>query len=51
MSEAAIETVWKTNRRARADQLPISNNLVALVALVMPDLSESQRETLKNLIV
>ena len=41
--EAAIETVWRVNRRARVDQFPISDNLSALMALVMADLSESQR--------
>ena len=48
--EAAIETVWRVQRRARVDQFPISDNLSALMALVMADLSESQRETLMNLI-
>ena len=50
MRQAAIETVWRVNRRARIDQFPISDNLSALMALVMADLSESQRETLMNLI-
>ena len=48
--QAAIETVWRVNRRARVDQFPISDNLSALMALVMADLSEAQRETLMNLI-
>ena len=38
------------SRRARIDQFPISDNLSALMALVMADLNESQRETLTNLI-
>ena len=50
MSDAALETVWRTDRRARVDQFPISNNLSALMGLVMADLCESQRETLMNLI-
>ena len=50
MRQAAIETVWRVNRRARVNQFPISDNLSALMALVMADLSESQRETLMNLI-
>ena len=50
MREAAIEAVWRVNRRARVDQFPISDNLSALMALVIADLSESQRETLMNLI-
>ena len=50
MREAAIETVWTVDRRARVHQFLISNNLGALMALVMTDLSESQRETLMNLI-
>ena len=50
MREAAIEAVWRVQRRARIDQFPISDNLSALMALVMADLSESQRETLMNLI-
>ena len=50
MRQAAIETVWRANRRARVDQFPISDNLSALTALVMADLSEAQRETLMNLI-
>ena len=44
MRQAAIETVWRVNRRARVDQFPISDNLSALVALVMAVLSEAQRE-------
>ena len=50
MREAAVETVWRVRRRARANQFPISDNLSALMALVMADLSETQRETLMNLI-
>ena len=50
MRHSAIEHVWRVQRRARADQFPISDNLSALMALVMADLSESQRETLMNLI-
>ena len=50
MRHSAIETVWRVQRRARANQFPISDNLSALMALVMADLSESQRETLMNLI-
>ena len=50
MRQAAIETVWRVNRRARINQFPISDNLWALMALVMADMSESQRETLMNLI-
>ena len=41
MNEATLETVWRTDRRARFDQFLISNNLYALMALVMADLSES----------
>ena len=44
MREAAVETVWRTRRRGRVNQFPISDNLSALMALVMTDLSESQRE-------
>ena len=50
MTQAAIETVWRAARRVRINQFPISDNLSALTALVMADLSESQRETLTNLI-
>ena len=50
MTKAAIETVWRTRRRGRINQFPISDNLSALMVLVMADLSESQRETLMNLI-
>ena len=50
MTEASVETVWRVHRRARVAQFPISDNLAALMALVMADLSESQRETLTNLI-
>ena len=50
MRHSAIETVWRVQRRARVNQLPISDNLSALMALVMADLSETQRETLMNLI-
>ena len=50
MTEAAVETVWRVHRRARVGQFPITDNLAALMALVMADLSESQRETLMNLI-
>ena len=50
MRHSAIEHVWRVQRRGRADQFPISDNLSALMALVMADLSESQRETLMNLI-
>ena len=51
MRQAAIEAVWRVNRRARNSQFPISDNLSALMALVMADLSEAQRETLMNLIL
>ena len=50
MRHSAIEYVWRVQRRGRADQFPISDNLSALMALVMADLSEAQRETLMNLI-
>ena len=50
MRQAAIETVWRVARRPRIDQFPISDNLSALMALIMADLNESQRETLMNLI-
>ena len=50
MRQAAIETVWRVARRARIPQFPISDNLSASIALVMADLSESQRETPMNLI-
>ena len=50
MRHSAIERVWRVQRRARANQFPISDNLSALMALVKADLSESQRETLMNLI-
>ena len=50
MSEAASETAWRTNRRARIDHFPNSNNLAALMALLMADLSESQSETLMTFI-
>ena len=50
MRHSAIEHVWRVHRRARANQFPISDNLSALMALVMADLSEAQRETLMNLI-
>ena len=50
MVDAAVEPVWRTNRRGRANLLPISENLPMLMALAMVDLSESQRETLVNLI-
>ena len=50
MNEAALETAWGTDKRAKVDQCTISNNLSALMALVMPCPSESQRETLMNLI-
>ena len=50
MTQAAVETVWRTRRRGRVNLLPISDNVSALMALVMADLSESQRETLMNLI-
>ena len=46
MTEAAVETAWRTARKARVSQFPISNNLAALMALVMADLSESQSGTL-----
>ena len=51
MNEAAVETVWRGARRARSGLFPTSDNLAALMALVMADLSESQRETLMNLIL
>ena len=41
MRQSAIESVWRVQRRARIDQFPISDNLSALMALVMADLSES----------
>ena len=41
MREAATEVVWRVQRRARVDQFPISDNLSAVMALVMADLSES----------
>ena len=50
MRQSAIENVWRTQRRGRVNLFPISDNLSALMALVMADLSESQRETLMNLI-
>ena len=50
MRHSAIESVWRVQRRGRVDQFPISDNLSALMALVMADLSEAQRETLMNLI-
>ena len=50
MRHSAIEHVWRAQRRARANLFPISDNLSALMALVMADLSESQRETLMSLI-
>ena len=50
MREAAVEAAWRVDRRARVNLLPISNSLAALMALVMEDLSESQRETFMNLI-
>ena len=50
MRQSAIESVWRTQRRGRVNLFPISDNLSALMALVMADLSESQRETLMNLI-
>ena len=50
MRQSAIESVWRVNTRAKIDQFPISDNISALMALVMADLSESQRETLTNLI-
>ena len=50
MNEAAMETVWRGTRRARIGLFPTSDNLAALVALVMADLSESQPDTLMNLI-
>ena len=50
MRHSAIEHVWRVQRRARANLFPISDNLSALMALVTADLSESQRETLMNLI-
>ena len=48
--EAAIETAWRADRRARVHLFPMSNHLAALMALVMAGLSESQREILMNLI-
>ena len=45
MRQVAIEAVWRMNRRARIDQFPISDNLSALMALAMADLSEAQRDT------
>ena len=50
MTEAVVETVRRVHRRALVGQFPITDNLAALKALVMADLSESQRETLMNLI-
>ena len=51
MTEAAVETVWRVQRRAQFGQFPITDNLAARTALVVADLSESQRETLMNLIL
>ena len=48
--EAARETTWRRHRRARAGLFPITDNLAALMALVMADLSQSQREILLSLI-
>ena len=50
MRHSAIEHVWRVQRRGRVGQFPISDNLSALMALVMADLSSAQRETLMNLI-
>ena len=41
---------WRRHRRARADLFLITDNLAVLRALVVADLSESQSETLMNLI-
>ena len=49
MREPAIETVWRVQRRARVDQFPISDNLSALMALVMADLSESRLPNVQEL--
>ena len=46
MTEDAIEARVRVNRRARVDLFPTPNNLAALMALVLADLSEPQRETL-----
>ena len=52
MREAAIESVWRRHRRARVALFAITENLAAVSALVMADLSDSQslREALMNLI-
>ena len=51
MTEAAIETVWRVNRRARVHLWCTCPTILQLsMALVVADLSESQRETLVNLI-
>ena len=50
MRQTAIETVWRAARRAKIAAFPISDNFSALMALVMADQNESQRETLVNLI-
>ena len=50
MRQTAVERVWGVARRARVHLFPISDNLAALMALVMADLSESQREILMILI-
>ena len=42
MVESAREIIWRRRRRDRAGLFPISDDLAALVALVMADLSESQ---------
>ena len=44
--DPASAEVWRVHRRARVGQFPIMDNLAALMA----DLSESQRETMMNLI-
>ena len=51
MSEAAGETVEShSNSTNWSVSFPMSDSLAALMALVMSDLSESQRKTLMNLI-
>ena len=48
--EMSVETVWRVHRRVRVGQFPISDNVAVHMALVVADLSESQRETPMNLI-
>ena len=46
MNEAAIETVWRATGRARIGLFPFSDNLAALMTLVVANLSESQKPLL-----